>query len=95
MGSQRVGHDWATFTFCYLCGVGTTEWEQGEQLGNWQESEWEMVVGGTRMKAAVVMKSGCINILKSELLGTGDIWCKGKKTIKEKKSLYLDVHSTP
>ena len=39
----------------------------------WQESEWETVVGGTRMEAAVVMKSGCINILKSELLGTGDI----------------------
>ena len=30
-------------------------------------------MGGTRMEAAVVMKSGCINILKSELLGTGDI----------------------
>ena len=32
-----------------------------------------MVVGETRMKAAVIMKIGRINILKSELLGTGDI----------------------
>ena len=55
----------------------------------WQESDWEIVVGGTRLKAAVVMKSGCINILKSQLLGTGDIWCKGKKTIKEKRKVCI------
>ena len=51
MGSW-AGHDWTDFTFCCLCGVGTAEWEQGEQLGNssrslnekwlWVKPEWKL-----------------------------------------------------